>query len=88
MYKGEEKILKKLLKNNIIEIKHVGSTFIEGLCTKPVIDIMVTVKKLYDVLKFKRLFTEDLGYDFRDDNGVKGEYLVKVARMLELISFI
>ena len=80
MYEEEEKRLKDLLKDNIIEIKHVGSTSIEGLCAKPVIDIMVTVKKLDDVLKFKNLFTEDLGYDFRDDNGVKGEYLVRKGR--------
>lgn len=77
MYKEEEKKLKELLTDNIIEIMHVGSTSIEGLCAKPVIDIMVTVKKLQDVEKFKHLFTNDLGYDFRDDGGEKGEYLVR-----------
>lgn len=77
MYKEEEQKLKDLLKDNILEIKHVGSTSIEGLCAKPVIDIMVTVNKLSDVEKFKHLFTEKLGYDFRDDGGLKGEYLVR-----------
>lgn len=43
---------------------------------------MATVKRLDDVLKFKHLFTEDLGYDFRDDNGVKGEYLVRKGRRI------
>ena len=77
MYEEEEKKLKDLLKDNILEIKHVGSTSIEGLCAKPVIDIMVTVNKLSDVEKFKHLFTKELGYDFRDDGGEKGEYLVR-----------
>lgn len=50
---------------------HVGSTSIEGLSAKPVIDVMITVKELKDVENFKHLFTGDLGYDFRDDCGVK-----------------
>jgi len=77
MYKKEEKILKELLKDNVIEIKHVGSTSIEGLCAKSIIDIMVTVKELNSVENFKHLFTSDLGYDFRDDGGAKVEYLVR-----------
>lgn len=77
MYKEEERNLKEILKDNIIEIMHVGSTSIEGLSAKPVIDIMVTVQNLKDVENFKHLFTNDLGYDFRDDGGVKGEYLVR-----------
>jgi len=77
MYKEEEKRLKELLKDNIVEIMHVGSTSIEGLPAKPVIDIMVTVSNLKDVENFKYLFSSELGYDLRDDGGVKGEYLVR-----------
>lgn len=77
MYNEEERLLKDLLKDNIIEIKHVGSTSIEGLCAKPVIDIMVTVEKLESVENFKHLFTLELGYDFKDDGGIGGEYLVR-----------
>lgn len=79
MYKEEEKRLKELLKYNVIEIMHVGSTSIEGLCAKPVIDIMVTVKHLEDVKKFKHLFIADLGYDFRDDGGVRDDFLHKLS---------
>ena len=43
MYKAEEKILRELLGNKVVEIKHVGSTSIEGLSAKPVIDIMVII---------------------------------------------
>lgn len=77
MYKEEEKKLKELLKDNVIEIMHVGSTSIEGLRSKPVIDIMITVKDLKEVENFKHLFTNNLGYDFKDDGGINGEYLVR-----------
>lgn len=77
MYKEEETRLKELLGNNIIKVMHVGSTSIEGLSAKPVIDIMVTVNKLSDVENFKNLFKLEDGYDFRDDKGEKGEYLVR-----------
>ncbi|MEG0021701.1 MAG: GrpB family protein [Bacilli bacterium] len=77
MYEKEEIKLKELLDNNIISVMHVGSTSIEGLSAKPVIDIMVTVNTLSEVEKFKNLFKLEDGYDFRDDNGEKGEYLVR-----------
>ena len=43
-YKKEEKLLKKLLGDKIIEIHHIGSTSIVGLKAKPVIDILVVLK--------------------------------------------
>ena len=38
--------LKEILKENYIEIHHIGSTSVPGLCAKPVIDIMCVVKDL------------------------------------------
>ena len=80
MYLDEEKKLKELLGDNVLEIVHVGSTSIVGLSAKPIIDIMITVNNLEDVLNFKHLFTTELGYDFRDDGGIKGEYLVRKGK--------
>lgn len=77
MFESEKAALINLLGDNVLEIVHVGSTSIVGLSAKPVIDIMITVNKLSDVEKFKHLFTKELGYDFRDDGGEKGEYLVR-----------
>ena len=57
-----------------IKIHHIGSTSIEGLCSKPIIDIAVVVNKLNDILPYVKEL-EKQGYHFRDDNGVKGEYL-------------
>ena len=42
-YKKEEELLKKVLGDRIIEIHHIGSTSIEGLMAKPVIDILIVI---------------------------------------------
>jgi len=40
--------LEKELKNNIVAIEHAGSTSVEGLCSKPIIDIDVIIEN-YDI---------------------------------------
>lgn len=57
-----------------MEVYHVGSTSVEGLCAKPIIDIAIVVNNLNDILPYVKTM-EKQGYYFRDDNGVKGEYL-------------
>ena len=76
MFEEEKKNLEKLLKNKVISIEHLGSTSIERLSAKPIIDIMGVVENLKDVDEFKYLFTPHLGYDLKDDFGEKEEYLV------------
>lgn len=36
--------LKEILKENCIEVYHIGSTSVPGLCAKPIIDICVSLK--------------------------------------------
>ncbi|MDD2935484.1 MAG: GrpB family protein [Candidatus Pacebacteria bacterium] len=45
-YKKEEKFLKMVLGDNIVSIEHFGSTSIEGMPSKPIIDILVGVKSV------------------------------------------
>lgn len=73
-YKQEEKLLYDLLGETAIDIQHVGSTSIEGLDSKPIIDIAVGVKSLDDVDKFRNLL-EVNGYQFRDNAGVEGRIM-------------
>lgn len=73
-YKQEEKLLKHLLSENAIDIQHVGSTSIEGLDSKPIIDIAIGVKSLDDVDKFRDLL-EANGYQFTDNAGVEGRIM-------------
>ena len=34
--------------DSVVEVEHVGSTAVPGLCAKPIIDIMVGIRKLID----------------------------------------
>lgn len=49
-FKALSKIVKKILKKEILEIYHVGSTSIKGMVAKPQTDILVVVK---DIAKIK-----------------------------------
>ena len=76
-YLKEEKLLKELLGNRIIEIHHIGSTSIEGLKAKPIIDILIVIDSLNNISEI-------------EDNK---EYLIdifsqKVQKKLELITYI
>jgi len=62
--------LEKMLKNSIIEIEHVGSTSIEGLSAKPIIDIDVIIKN-YDNFQDVKYCLESLGYYHKGDLGIK-----------------
>lgn len=42
-YQYEEKKIKEILKDKVIQIEHVGSTSVPGLCAKRIIDILLIV---------------------------------------------
>jgi len=48
-FKEEKKILSEVLKDFNINIEHIGSTAIEGLCAKPTVDIQVGVNNYEDL---------------------------------------
>lgn len=73
----EKKLLKTYLNDHDVEIEHIGSTSIIGIKAKPIIDMLITVDKLDDARQFIPIFEKLEDYDFRDDNGVKGEYLLR-----------
>jgi GrpB-like predicted nucleotidyltransferase (UPF0157 family) len=62
-YKQEEIKIKKVLGKKLIQIEHIGSTSIENLGSKPIIDIMCGVKDLSEINGFISSF-EDIGYEF------------------------
>lgn len=67
IYKQEEIKLKEIIKDEIEEIMHVGSTSIEGLMAMPIIDIMICVKQLNNIPK------EELLKEYKVIKDVKGE---------------
>jgi GrpB-like predicted nucleotidyltransferase (UPF0157 family) len=54
----------------VLEIKHVGSTSVPGLCAKPIIDI-VAVMDSYDVFSAIVARLEKAGFQHEGDQGIK-----------------
>lgn len=62
--------LEQALADSVAAIEHVGSTSVEGLAAKPVIDIDVVLKQRDDFLHIRSLL-ERLGYRHEGDLGIK-----------------
>ena len=77
LYNEEEKLIKKILGENLVHIEHIGSIFVPNLKSKPIIDILVSVNSLEEVdLKQKEF--EAIGYEYMGEFGIKGRrYLRK-----------
>lgn len=62
--------LEEALGDTILRIEHVGSTSVEGLSAKPIIDIDVVIES-YDKFKKVKSILENLGYYHEGDLGIK-----------------
>ena len=71
-FAAEETLLRKALGNKIVNVQHIGSTSVPGLVAKPIIDIMITVRKLGPASQYADALAE-LGYthDHHDDDNVR-----------------
>jgi GrpB-like predicted nucleotidyltransferase (UPF0157 family) len=61
LFDEERELLSSRLKELIIAIEHVGSTSIEGLFAKPIIDIAIGVSSLDVIIELKEI-VKALGY--------------------------
>lgn len=69
LFETERQQIAAVLQDSILDIQHIGSTSIPGLCAKPVLDIAIGVKS------FEEAFAtvpplESLGYTFRGEYGL------------------
>ncbi len=60
-----------IIKNEIIEIHHIGSTSIPGIYAKPVIDILIGVVNINNIDKYN-VEMDKLGYICKGEYGIKG----------------
>lgn len=67
MFEEEKSNLENIFKERAIKIEHVGSTSIEGLSAKPIIDIMVVLKS-FDDFEFVRSKFLDMPYSIKLDS--------------------
>lgn len=67
----EKVLLTRIFNNHIVDIQHFGSTSIEGMWAKPIIDILVVIDDIQDVDKFNGKM-ELNGYTPKGENGISG----------------
>ena len=76
-YEEEAEKLRAVLGDNCAALYHIGSTSVEGLAAKPIIDILGAVKSLEEADKQRAAF-EALGYEYLGEFGIAGRrYLRK-----------
>ena len=67
----EARKIEQVFGENVIEIHHIGSTAVEGLKAKPVIDLLPVVNDLTKVDQ-KNPDMKELGYEAMGENGLAG----------------
>ena len=68
--------LNDALKDLALRIEHVGSTSVEGLSAKPIIDIDVVIQDRADLPKVIKALQE-IGYSHEGDQGISGREAFK-----------
>lgn len=71
MFKDEACLIKGILGDELVEVHHIGSTSVNGLKAKPIIDIMPVVKNIEKVDSFNKQM-EQIGYESLGEFGIKG----------------
>ena len=75
----EAQVIRRLLGELVVDIQHVGSTAVSGLCAKPIIDIFVQVHSLVELdTTSSRL--EDFGYEAMGAYGIPGRRFFRLGR--------
>lgn len=81
LFEEEAARIEQVLGGNLAAIHHIGSTAVEGLPAKPIIDVMPVVYDLAAVDARVRAF-ERLGYEAMGEYGIPGRrYYRKGARL-------
>lgn len=70
-YLKEAGIIRDIMKNEINNIYHIGSTSIPGIYAKPIIDILIEVKDIENVDNYNKDL-ESLGYIAKGEFGIEG----------------
>ena len=75
LFLKEENKLREIFNDIALTIEHVGSTSVEGLLAKPIIDILVGVKRIEDV----NIIIDELreNYTIKNNNDVGEILLIK-----------
>jgi len=75
-YLKECKVVEKVLRSNLIDVHHIGSTAIPKILAKPTLDVLCIVHTLDGIPVFKDEF-EKLGLQWRGENGMSERYYLE-----------
>lgn len=67
----EAAVLAQALGDNFVRVEHFGSTAVEGLAAKPILDLMPLVRSL-DLLDPQRHAIEAIGFAWHGEFGIEG----------------
>src|SRR4030042_5217166 len=76
IFRNEKEKILHGIKDYIISIEHIGSTSIENIYSKPIIDICISIKKYDDGFKCET-FLESIGYIYKGDFGIPGRHFFR-----------
>ena len=72
-FENERNAIQRAISDYKIAIEHVGSTSVESLCAKPIIDILIGIKHFNDGFECIHDL-EAIGYESKGENGVPGRH--------------
>ncbi|WP_404349520.1 GrpB family protein [Sutcliffiella horikoshii] len=71
-YDQEQKLLKEVLEDELVDIFHIGSTSVPAIgYAKPIIDILIVVKEIEKVDWYNEAL-QKAGYEPKGENGIAG----------------
>ena len=70
-YEVEVERLQSIADDQLLDFEHIGSTAIEGMSAKPIIDLLAVVEDL-EAAKDLIPLLEEHGYEYRPDGDVRG----------------
>lgn len=62
-YEKEKSLLEKVFQENLVEIEHIGSSSVEGLVSKPIVDIVIGLKD-FEINKHQIENMRNDGYEY------------------------
>lgn len=71
LFEIEKSNIKAILSEEVIKIHHIGSTAVENLKAKPIIDMLVVVNKIEKIDDYNEVLMS-LGYTSLGENGITG----------------
>lgn len=70
-YQKEERSIRDILQEELVNSFHIGSTSVPGLKAKPIIDILLVVNDIHKLDSFSKQFQE-IGYEVKGEFGIIG----------------